>query len=72
MAEGGSDARSYNLFPSRPVVCFEKKEAEKGARRGNGGGRGRERNKWTHLLPKALLLRPIYQKGGEEEFFLIG
>lgn len=27
-------------------------------------GRGRERNKWTHLLPKALLLRPIYQKGG--------
>lgn len=28
MAEKGSDARSYNLFPSYPVVCFEKKEME--------------------------------------------
>lgn len=28
MAERGSDARSYNLFPSYPVVCFEKKEME--------------------------------------------
>ncbi len=28
MAERGSDARSYNLFPSYPVVCFEKKEKE--------------------------------------------
>lgn len=40
MAEGGSDARSYNLFPSRPAVCFEKKEVEKGARRANGEEEG--------------------------------
>lgn len=29
MAERVSDARSYNLFPSYPVVCFEKREMEK-------------------------------------------
>lgn len=61
------------------VVCFEKKETENG---GTGAcvcvcvrRRENERNKWTHLLPKALLLQLIYQKGEVgrvEEFFLIG
>lgn len=51
MAERVSDARSYNLFPSYPVVCFEKREMER-----EGEKRKRDqRNKWTHLLPKVLL-----------------
>lgn len=29
MAERVSDARSYNLFPSYPVVCFENREMER-------------------------------------------
>lgn len=29
MAERVSEARSYNLFPSEPVVCFEKREMER-------------------------------------------
>lgn len=63
MAERGSDARSYNLFPSYPVVCFEKKEMETG-----GEKKGKERNKWTHLRPKALLLQLIYQKEKRNSF----
>lgn len=34
MAERGSDARSYNLFPSYPVVCFEKREMEREGKKG--------------------------------------
>lgn len=73
MAEGGSDARSYNLFPSRPVVCFEKKEAEKGARRPNSvegaGGvlcedkEGRETNGPISFL-KRCFSGPFIKKGG--------
>lgn len=64
MAERGSDARSYNLFPSYPVVCFEKREIER-----EGEKRKRDqRNKWTHLPPKALLFQLIYQKQKENSF----
>lgn len=67
MAEGGSDARSYNLFPSYPRCLFwEERNGEwrDGCVCVCVRRRGNERNKWTHLLPKALLLQLIYQKGG--------
>lgn len=38
MAERVSDARSYNLFPRYPVVCFEKREMERRV----GGKKGKE------------------------------
>lgn len=64
MAERVSDARSYNLFPSYPVVCFENREME----REGGKKRRDQRNKWTHLLPKALLFQLIYQKQKKNSF----
>lgn len=64
MAERGSDARSYNLFPSYPDVCFEKKKMENEEKK----KKGKERNKWTHLFPKALPLQLIYQKEKKNSF----
>lgn len=63
MAERSSDARSYNLFPSYPVVCFEKREMEREKKMKRD-----QRNKWTHLLPKALLFQLIYQKEKKNSF----
>lgn len=69
MAERVNDARSYNLFPSHPVVCFEKREMdwEEGEEVG-GREKETEKNKWTHLLPKALLFQLIYQKQKKNSF----
>lgn len=63
MTERVSDARSYNLFPSYRVVCFEKREMEKNKKKKRD-----QRNKWTHLLRKALLLQLIYQKQKKNSF----
>lgn len=64
MAERVSDARSYNLFPSYPVVCFEKREMEREKKKRKRD----QRNKWTHLLPKALFFQLIYQQQKKNSF----
>lgn len=46
MAERVSDARSYNLFPSYPVVCFENREMER-----EGGGGEREKRPKKQMDP---------------------
>ena len=65
MAERVSDARSYNLFPSYPVVCFEKREMES---EGKEKKKRDQRNKWTQLLLKAMLFQLIYQKQKKNSF----
>lgn len=68
MAERVSEARSYNLFPSEPVVCFEKREMEREKKKEEKKEKMGQRNKWTHLLPKALLFQLIYQKQKKNSF----